>query len=76
MKKLLILLMIVTASCGTTREVYNLEMTLSNGNIVTRQYKLPDSVTLSIKGKDCLIYTKKDSSCYCIKRNVINFKRN
>jgi len=51
-------------------------MTLSNGKVVTMQYKLPDSVKLSIKRNGCLVYTKKDSTCYCIRTNVINFKRN
>ena len=63
-------------SCATQHEAYNLQMTLSNGKTITRQYKLPDSVKLSIKKNGCLIYTKKDSTCYCIRTNVINFKRN
>ena len=77
MKKIFIILLAVfVASCGSTREVYNLDLTLTNGKVVTRQYRLPKDVTLSIKGKGCLIYKKKDNTCYCLVTNVIKFKRN
>ena len=70
----LILLAFLISSCGAPRETYNLKMTLTNGKVVERQYRLPDSLKLYINDKSCLVYTKADSSCYSIRRNVINFK--
>ena len=74
--KLIVLLSILVASCGSTREVYDLEMTTTKGKTIERSYKLPDSVRLSISEKNCLIYTMKDSTVYCLKYNIINFRRN
>ena len=76
MRYIIIIIAILVTSCGVNRDVYNLDLTLTNGKVITRHYKLPKDVTLSIKGKDCLIYKKKDSTCYCLVTNVIKFKRN
>ena len=79
MKRLSILLIVFLTACGVNNQVYNLELELKDGEVVTRQYKLPDSIEFKIKKQkknSFLTYEHTNDSVlpYCLKRGVISFK--
>ena len=76
MKKItLILLIAILSSCSGLKNFYDIEITRTDGRVSMKRYKLPEEAKLSINSFGCLVYTIKDSACYCVKRNVINFKK-
>jgi len=79
-KNIILLSAFLLSSCVSNKEVYNLELTLRNKTVVTKQYELPDSIAFHIKyskGTRFLTYkftNKTNVKSHCLKRNVVSFK--
>ena len=79
-KILIFLIIFFIFSCNSVKNtVYTVEMTLINGDLITRHYILEDSIKLFLKnrrGKSFLVYDKKDITRYpfILKKNVVSFK--
>tara|TARA_R110000796_G_scaffold51446_2_gene121348 strand:+ start:1037 stop:1291 length:255 start_codon:yes stop_codon:yes gene_type:complete len=79
MKKLIILLFIFVGCSSNKNTAYSVEMTLGNGDVITRHYILEDGSKLFLKnrrGNSFLVYDKKDITRYpfILKKNVVSFK--
>jgi len=70
----LFVLVVMFISCGSSKEVYTLNLELTNGKIKTKEYKLPPNVCIFIRGDKCLVYEKANGTVYCIRRNVISIR--
>jgi|GEM_PF-4179214 len=78
-KLILVLSLFILSGCvSSSKAIYNIEMELVNGDLITRQYVLDDSITLFIKRRNnssFLVYNKKGVNCYpfLLRKKVVKF---